>query len=150
MLDGFVSYRRARFATRLPVDRRFTKSHFWIAPEAATDTLRVGFTKFATRILGEIVEFEFEVRPGDTIALGQPVGWFEGFKAVTELYAPLEGIFEGPNPGIESDPSVVRRSPYQRGWLFRARGVPPADALDAAGYAAFLDTTIDRMTGRSA
>ena len=32
-----LAYRRARFATRLPLDRRYTASHFWLLEVAPHD-----------------------------------------------------------------------------------------------------------------
>jgi len=148
MGDSYLAYKRAKFATRLPTDRVYSPSHFWI--ERAADGLqRIGFTKFATRMLGEVVEFEFEVAPGRAIECGQTIGWVEGFKAVTELYSPLGGRFAGANPELESVIGEVHRFPYDRGWLYQVEGTAPNDAMDAAGYSAFLDGTIDRMMGRS-
>jgi glycine cleavage system H protein len=148
MANAYLAYKRAKFATRLPADRLFTAGHFWLAPEDH-GVHRVGFTKFATRMLGEAVEFEFEVAPGAHIEEGQTIGWFEGFKAISELYAPLAGRFVGPNPLLERDLEQVHKSPYDKGWLYRVEGPAPAGAMDASGYAAFLDGTIDRMMGRT-
>jgi glycine cleavage system H protein len=147
MGDTHLAYRRARFATRLPADRVYTQGHFWLAPDDLGHH-RIGLTRFATRMLGDVVEFEFEARPGQRVTEGQPLGWIEGFKAVSELYAPLEGTFVGSNPELEEDVSRIHRSPYGRGWLYRVQGSAPTSALDARGYADFLDRTIDRMTGR--
>ena len=55
--------------------------------------------KFATRMLGEVVEFDFEVAPGDSIEEGQAIGWFEGFKAVSDLYTPLGRSLSRTEPG---------------------------------------------------
>lgn len=148
MADAYLAYQRAKFKTRLPKGRLYTRSHFWIGPEAP-DGRQIGFTKFATRMLGEMVEFDFEVTSGAEIDVGQAIGWFEGFKAVTDLYSPMAGTFAGPNPELEEILGELHRTPYDRGWLYRVQGTPPDDALDAGGYAAFLDGTIDRMTGRS-
>ncbi len=148
MAESHLSYRRAKFATRLPRDRMFTESHYWLAPEEG-GTQRIGFTTFATRMLGEIVEFEFEAEPGQKIERGQAIGWFEGFKAVTELYSPLEGVFAGQNPELEDVMGKLAKHPYDRGWLYRVEGPAPDDCMAADAYAAFLDGTIDRMTGRS-
>jgi len=162
MADAYLAYQRAKFKTRLPKGRFYTQSHFWMGPDAGSGrdepvdggspgepSLRIGFTKFATRMLGEVVEFDFEVAPGDRIDVGQAIGWFEGFKAVTDLYSPLAGRFLGPNPELEQILGELHRTPYDRGWLYEVEGKPPADAMDADGYAAFLDGTIDRMTGRA-
>jgi glycine cleavage system H protein len=152
MADEYLAYERSKFATRLPIDRVFTESHFWIAPEAS-GLMRIGFTKFATRMLGEIVEFDYEVKPGDAIEVGQAIGWFEGFKAVSDLYAPVAGSFAGPNPGLDGadggSVEDVHKRPYDRGWLYRVEGPTPEDLLTATDYAKFLDETIDRMMGKS-
>ena len=147
MTPSYRSYRRSKFATRLPEDRLYTPAHFWLRP-VESGCYQVGFTRFATRMLGEIVEFDFEVKVGSLIEAGQVVGWIEGFKAVAELYAPLSGSFEGQNPGLDQLMGEVHSSPYDRGWLYSVRGEAPADGFDAEGYAGFLDGTIDRMLGQ--
>ena len=148
MGDAYLAYKRSKFATRLPADRRFTESHFWLAPESG-GVHRIGFTKFATRMLGEIVEFDFEIQPGDQIEEGQVIGWFEGFKAVSELYSPLSGRFGGPNPDLEKVIGDIHNFPYDRGWLYRVTGEAPEDCMTAPDYARFLDGTIDRMLGET-
>lgn len=149
MADAYLAYHRSKFKTRLPTDRFFLESHFWLAPEEGSDLIRIGFTKFATRMLGEIVEFDFEVPVGDAVERGQAIGWFEGFKAVSDLYAPMAGRFAGPNPDLDGKVGEIHRFPYDRGWLYRIAGDLPDDRLTAAEYAAFLDATIDRMMGKS-
>lgn len=148
MTEPFLSYRRSKFSTRLPTDRLYTEAHFWLRAEEA-GTWRVGFTRFATRMLGELVEFDFELKPGTSVSVGDVVGWAEGFKAVTELYAPLDGSFAGGNDALEQLAGEVHRAPYGEAWLYRIEGEAPAAGLDAEGYAAFLDETIDRMMGRA-
>ena len=146
-----LAYKRARFSTELPTDRHYTEGHFWMARDADDAAcVRVGMTKFATRMLGEVVEFDFETEVDSTVETGQVVGWLEGFKAVTDLYCPLAGRFRGPNADLEKKIDDIHRRPYGAGWLFRVEGPIPDEALDAEGYAGFLDGTIDRMTGRGA
>ena len=55
----------------------------------------------------------------------------------------------GPNAGLEQAVDAVHRFPYERGWLYEVDGQLPEDAMSATEYAAFLDGTIDRMTGKS-
>ena len=146
MADAYLSYKRSKFVTRLPADRVFTEGHYWLAPEEG-GRQRVGFTKFATRMLGEVVEFEFAAKAGQAVERGQVIGWIEGFKAVTELYAPLAGVFVELNPELEAVIGEIHRFPYDRGWLYRMAGGVPEGSLSAAEYAGFLDGTIDRMMG---
>jgi len=143
----YRAYRRNKFATRLPEDRLYTPAHFWLRA-VEPGRFQVGFTRFATRMLGEVVEFDFEVAAGSPIEAGQVIGWIEGFKAVAELYTPLSGSFLGRNPELQDRIGEIHSKPYDQGWLYSVAGDAPRDAFDAEGYAGFLDGTIDRMLGQ--
>src|SRR6478672_2695466 len=98
----FIYYKRSRFSSRLPAERLYTPSHFWIL-QVEPGVWRVGFTKFATRMLGDFVELGFEPKIGDAVQVGQTIGWVEGFKALTDLYCVVEGQFAGTNPELDAD-----------------------------------------------
>jgi len=140
-------YKRSRFATRLFSDRLYTAGHSWLRREEG-DLWRVGFTKFAVRMLGEAVEMAFEVQAGSDVKTGQPIGWIEGFKAVTDLYAPFAGVFVEGNPALSKEIELIQSDPAGRGWLYSLKGTPGKDCLDAQGYVAVLDATIDKMLGK--
>ena len=125
----------------------YTAGHCWLDREEA-DLWRVGLTRFATRILGTVVEVDFETRPGSPIEIGQVVGWLEGLKAATDVYAVISGRFEGVNPDLAREIETIDADPYGRGWLYRVRGNPGDDCLDVHGYVSFLDATIDRILCR--
>lgn len=144
---GDIHYRRSRFSTRIADDRLYTPSHFWVL-QHEPGLWRVGLTKFAARMLGDVVDIGFEAKPGGTVELGDAVGWFEGFKARSDLYTVVAGTFARGNPDLEQDVDVIDRDRYGKGWLYEVRGTPDTAACDAAGYAAILDATIDRMRGR--
>jgi glycine cleavage system H protein len=142
----FVRYKHARFKARLPVGFRYSPSHYWLAEDANDSGFwRVGFTKFATRMLGELVEAEFEPKPGDTVEPGQQIGWVEGFKAASDLFCVASGTFEGSNPILEEDACIVRTSPYVDGWLYAVRGDPEPSSVDVHGYIEHLDALIEQM-----
>jgi glycine cleavage system H protein len=147
-----IHYKRNRFQSRLPKSRLYTRSHYWLeeAEPATADRAalyRVGFTRFATRMLGEIVEHGFEAKPGESIKIGQTLGWVEGFKALSDVYCVVDGTFEGGNPLVGEDPSRIDKDPYYAGWLYLARGTPEQNSVDVAGYISILDATIDKMLG---
>lgn len=144
--ESYLRYKRARFSTRLHTARLYTAAHQWLWVRDE-DLVWVGFTKFALRMLGDPVEFEFEVAPDAPVQRGQVIGWIEGFKAVTDVYCPLDGAFAGTNPALDEDITLLSSSAYENGWLFAVHGRPDQDALDAQGYTTLLDATIDRMTG---
>ena len=137
-------YKRSRFVTHIPTDRLYTSSHYWLLQHHPGEWT-IGLTRFATRMLGDIVELGFHVSDGQTITFGQEIGFVEGFKAVSDIYSVVEGTFRGGNPDLDRDITVIESDPYRSGWLFRAVGTPDPQHCDAEGYAAILDTTIDAM-----
>ena len=143
-----VYYRRARFSTRLPRTRLYVRSHYWLQ-RVETGLWRVGLTRFATRMLGDVVEFGFQVEPGGAVEAGQPIGWIEGFKAVSEIYCAATGQYVRANPDLECDTTLADNDSYDLGWLYEVRGEAEPDHLDVHGYANLLDATIDRMLTQS-
>lgn len=139
-----IAYKRSRFSTRLPVGYRFSRSHYWLR-EAGSGIWQVGFTKFATRMLGDIVEFEFKVAAGASIQAGQVIGWTEGFKALSDIHSAASGEFLGANPALSGAITLIDHDPYGEGWLYQVRGEPDPGHTDVAGYMAVLDATIDSM-----
>ena len=147
MASEEISYRRSRFSARLHADRLYTAGHYWLRREEG-DLWRVGFTKFAVRMLGEAVELGFEVKAGAPVAQGQVVGWIEGFKAVSDLYSPIDGRFEAGNPALDQEIRLVQTDPHGKGWLYSLRGEANPGCLDVQGYVSVLDATIDKMLGQ--
>ncbi|SVC12711.1 uncharacterized protein METZ01_LOCUS265565 [marine metagenome] len=140
-----ISYKRARFRTTLPAGRLYSPSHFWMEEQETSGVWRAGFTKFAARMLGDLVEHDFEVKPGDAIEVGQIIGWIEGFKATSDLYSCLNGSFRRSNPELLENLDFLRSDPYRRGWIFEAEGNPGDDAVDVHGYAQVLNLAIDKV-----
>ncbi|MBI2928875.1 MAG: glycine cleavage system protein H [Verrucomicrobia bacterium] len=139
-----IHYKRSRFATQLPADYLYSPSHCWIARQE--DNLwRVGFTKFAVRMLGEMVDHGFEIAPGAAVQPGQVIGWIEGFKAISDLFCVATGEFAGGNPLLKEKITAVNKEPYGSGWLYAVRGQPDAKCVDVHGYVAILDKTIDKI-----
>jgi glycine cleavage system H protein len=137
-------YRKLLFRTRLLRDRQYTPSHFWLQRQPQGQW-RVGLTKFASRMLGDVVEIGFDRHLGDAVALGQEIGWFEGFKARSDLYTVVAGQFAGSNPLLIDRIAVIDDDRYRRGWLYEVHGEPDPQAMDMHAYAELLDATIDRM-----
>lgn len=145
---GEIYYRRSRFSTRLMTDRLYTASHFWLQ-EQEPGTWRVGLTKFAARMLGDVVDVQIDVERGATVQLGEALGSFEGFKARSDLYSVVAGRFAGGNPALDLDVDIIDRDRYGVGWLYAVDGTPDPDARDAPGYVQWLDDVIDSMRGRT-
>jgi glycine cleavage system H protein len=137
-------YRRARFSTRLPLARLYVRAHYWLE-EREPGLWRVGLTRFATRMLGDLVEYSFLVKPSEVVEVGQAIGWIEGFKAVSDIYSSMAGEFLRSNPELENDTTLADNDPYDRGWLYEVRGTPEPASMSVESYVTLLDATIDRM-----
>lgn len=136
-------YKRSHFVTHLPRNCLYSPSHYWLRDQ--NGTWRVGLTKFATRMLGEIVDYAFEIQPGAAIQPGQLLGWIEGFKAISDVFGMIEGKFAGSNQQLTKNPEAIDRDCYGEGWLYEATGKPDPLCLDPQGYKALLDATIDKL-----
>jgi glycine cleavage system H protein len=139
-----LEYKRCRFVTRLPVRYRYSPSHYWMASRGG-GLWRVGLTKFATRMLGEMVEYAFDARPEEPVHSGQVLGWVEGFKAISDMFCIAEGTFAQDNPALKEQITLVNKDPYGAGWLYAVRGEPEPGCVDVHGYVSILDKTIDAI-----
>jgi len=144
-----VLYKRATFVTHLPVEHLFTPSHNWLSrlpqEQNQPDRWRVGYTKFALRMLGEIVDVQLEKKAGEEITPGDILGNIEGFKALSDLYSVGSGKFIRANPELATSLERLAEKPYDEGWIFEFEGAPDSRATDVNGYRNLLDATIDRM-----
>lgn len=139
-------YKRSSFVTHLPVECLYSPSHFWIAKVTEMPgRWRVGFTKFATRMLGEMVDQQWEKQVGEPIRSGEIIGSIEGFKAISDIYSVADGTFAGGNPALRDNIEAVSEDPYGKGWLYLVDGQPDAKCVDLASYRQLLDSTIDRI-----
>src|SRR5262245_48496804 len=139
-----LHYKRSNFATQLPVAFRYTPSHAWLAGPME-GRWRVGLTKFATRMLGEMVDHGFEIEPGKDVTCGQILGWVEGIKAISDVFCVAEGKFLGSNPALRERITLLSKDPYGAGWLYEVEGQPEARSLDVHAYRDLLDKTIERL-----
>ena len=105
----------------------------------------MGYTKFATRMLGEMVNHQWEKVLGAPIRSGEIIGFIEGFKAISDVYSIANGTFAGGNPELSKQIEMVSEDPYGMGWLYLVNGAPDEKCGDISSYRALLDSTIDRI-----
>ncbi|MBI4635584.1 MAG: glycine cleavage system protein H [Candidatus Rokubacteria bacterium] len=117
--------RRRRLATidkyEFPPDRWYDpREHLWLWPEAGPGepVLRVGVDALGQEALGEVVYVEL-VEPGRDVRRGDGVGSIEAEKMVRPLLAPVSGALLEVNRDVLTNPRLLNRDPYGRGWLFR-------------------------------
>jgi glycine cleavage system H protein len=114
-------------------DRRYTKTHEWVAVDGKTVT--VGITDFAQSQLGDVVFLELP-SPGRTLAERESFGVVESVKAASDLYAPVAGRIAAVNEKLTGKPELVNSDPYGEGWILKLEltGELPSDLLDEAAY----------------
>jgi len=139
-----IRFQRSRFIARLPKGYLYSPAHLWLAEETP-GVWRIGLTSFATRMLGEIVEMDFEVTPGSPVKTGEVVGWLEGFKATTDLFCVADGQFQSGNPSVLNSAEEICSDPYGEGWLYAVEGTPDPQSLPVEDYLELLGETIDQM-----
>ncbi len=144
-----IFFKRSRFVTHLPVDYLYSPAHLWLGQQQE-GIWRVGLTKFAARMLGEMVDHGLDVKPGDRVQPGQPLGWVEGFKAISDLFCVAEGEFAGANPILRERISVIDKDCYGSGWLYLVKGRPDERCMTVEKYVELLNRTIDKILEKQA
>lgn len=109
----------------IPANLKYTKDHEWIRVEG--DTAFVGVTDFAQGELGDIVYVEIETQ-GETLSSEEVFGTVEAVKTVSDLFMPVSGEILEVNPELESNPEVVNKDPYGKGWMIKVKLNNPSEA----------------------
>ena len=125
---------------QLPETLLYTKEHEWVRREA-DDTIVVGITAHAVEQLGEVTMVTLP-EVGSSLSVGDSFGDVDSVKAVSELYAPVDGEVVAVNEELEDAPEQVNEVPYEGGWMIKVKVAPDFDLntlLSPAAYKAFLD-----------
>src|SRR5699024_10935262 len=102
----------------VPAELGYTAEHEWVRIE--DDVAHIGITTHATEELGEVVYAEV-ADAGTTLQTGEVCGEVESTKAVSEIYAPLDGEILAQNEAVIDEPSLINSDPYGDGWLLTMR-----------------------------
>jgi len=122
-----------------PTQYRYTKDHEWIETKSGTGT--IGITDYAQHELGDVVFVELP-KPGTKLAAGKTFASVESVKAVSEIYAPVDGEVMEANPALQNKPETINSEPHGAGWLVKIKLANPADVnglMDAAAYEAYIE-----------
>lgn len=116
-------------------ERRYTKTHEWIAVDGNTAT--IGITDFAQAQLGDVVFLDLP-SPGRKLARGETFGVIESVKAASDLYAPVTGTVASVNDKLAGSPELVNSDPYGDGWILKVdlSGELPGDLMTEEQYKA--------------
>jgi glycine cleavage system H protein len=109
-----------------PKKLRYAKTHEWASLDG--DLCTVGITRFAVEQLTDVVYVELP-DVGDHTFAGDSFGEIESVKAVSDLYAPVNGQVVEVNEKSIDDPTQIAKDPYGKGWMIKIK-VEPGSTLD--------------------
>ncbi len=116
----------------IPDNLKYTKDHEWIRIEG--EFAFIGITHHAQDQLGDVVFIELP-DVGTEIAIGDTFGTVESVKAVSDLFAPVEGQVAEINEALADGPEVVNSDPYGDGWMIKVKlAGETKDLMSAADY----------------
>jgi glycine cleavage system H protein len=104
-----------------PQTLRYTKTHEWAHIEAGLCT--VGLTQFAVDQLQDIIFIDLP-DVDDPVIAGDAFAEIESVKSVNDLYSPITGDIVAVNEKLETDPSLMSKDPYGKGWIVRVKVGP--------------------------
>jgi glycine cleavage system H protein len=114
----------------------YADNHHWL--QEAAGGFRVGFSAYAVRLLQDVYFLEWSVDPNSRVRKKQEIGQIESSKAVSSLYAPLDGVLVNFNEQLLDDPTPINTDGYGAGWLYTLD--TEARAMTAQEYVTFLET----------
>jgi glycine cleavage system H protein len=109
-----------------PQDARFATSHEYVMLQDGM--VKVGISRYAAEQLGDVVFVELPA-VGSKLKKGASFGVVESVKAVSDLYAPIDGEVVAVNEALNDEPGLVGEDPYDRGWMLM---VKPTDSSQLA------------------
>ncbi len=119
----------------IPTHLRYSQNHEW-ALASTDDTVLVGITDHAQRLLGDLVFVEIP-EVGRAVAADESCAVIESVKAASDVYSPLDGVIVEVNESLADSPELINQDPYGEGWIFRLKTTTSVDGLlDAIAYEA--------------
>ena len=121
---------------KFPTELKYSKEHEWVRQDGRR--VVVGITDFAQSQLGDIVFVELPA-VGAAITAGKRFSVVESVKAVSDIFAPINGIVVEINEALNDTPEKVNQDPYGDGWIAVvevAEGTSFDDLMDSEAYAA--------------
>ena len=121
-----------------PTDCGYTKEHEW-AKDSGT-AVAVGITDYAQQELGDVVFVDLP-EVGQQVRRGESFMTVESVKAVSDIYAPVDGEVVEVNSQLADSPELVNQAPFEGGWMVRIKATDKSqlsELLSLADYTTFL------------
>ncbi|MDH5390064.1 MAG: glycine cleavage system protein H [Candidatus Bathyarchaeota archaeon] len=99
----------------IPENYYYIKEHEWTLIEN-TDTAKIGITDYGQKALREVTYF-YAGKKGVQVKRMETICEIETVKCVAEILSPLSGEVLTFNKALFSEPNIINREPYSRGWI---------------------------------
>ena len=120
--------------SNVPADLKFAKSHEWVRVQG--DIATVGISDHAQAELTDVVFAEVP-QIGRKVKAGEACAVVESVKTASDVYTPVSGEIVEANSALTSNPELVNKEPYGKGWFFKVKLANPSEVnslLDPAAY----------------
>src|SRR5262249_37412253 len=102
--------------SNVPADLKYVKSHEWV--RVSGDIATVGISDHAQSELTDVVFAEVP-QVGRKVKAGEACAVVESVKTASDIYAPVSGEIVEANKELGSNPELVNKEPYGKGWFFK-------------------------------
>ena len=118
----------------------YTKEHEWVSIEDNIAT--IGITEYAQEALGDITFVELP-EVGAEVEQFEEFAAIESVKAANDIFAPVSGKVIEVNTRLESDPGLINKSAFEKGWIAKVQMSDKEEAsnlMTAEEYQKFLES----------
>ena len=121
-----------------PEDLKYAKTHEWVAvaEEAGAQIATVGISAFAVEALTDLVFIELPT-VGKQVEAEQPFCEVESVKAVSDIYAPVDGEVVAVNTALPDSLETLSSDPYGAGWIAKIKISNDAGLSNLLDYSAY-------------
>ncbi|THH20627.1 hypothetical protein EW146_g770 [Bondarzewia mesenterica] len=126
---------------RTLVTTKYTKDHEAVIYDDQKNIGKVTITDYAQTSLGDVVFVELPTTDTE-VAQGESIGAVESVKAASDIFSPVSGKVVAINEELGSQPSLVNKSPEDKGWLCEIELSKPSemdDLMSAGEYQAHCE-----------
>jgi glycine cleavage system H protein len=118
-----------------PDELLFAKTHEWVRVDEQDGqrVATVGISAFAVEALTDLVFMELP-QVGAHVTAEQPFCEVESVKAVSDVYAPVDGEVLEVNEKLPDTLETLSSDPYGEGWIARIRMAPEASLEGLLDY----------------
>ena len=121
-------------------DYLYTKEHEWVSIEDNIAT--VGISEYAQEALGDITYVELP-EVDEEVEQFEEFATLESVKAASDIFAPISGRVIEVNKALESNPGIINKSCFEKGWIAKIELSDPdeqSNLMTAEEYRSFLES----------